>query len=241
MKDMAKRASKRRNVLVLVMLILLLLVLNYDWLDNALNNFLNSYEPAFVDRVIDGDTIESNKTSIRLLGINSPERREFYYDEARDFLESMIFNQTVYLKYGKEKYDKYNRILAYIFLNNTNINIKMVENGYANYYFYEGKDEYSEELIGAWENCMEKEINLCKPSESVCASCISVYINRITNNCGFSCDLNDWIIKGEGRDKFVFNESLVPGQEAYFDLDLTNSGGSLFLRDDKGCLVAWEY
>jgi len=238
---MKKRSSKQKDVLILIMLVLLLLVLNYDWIDNALDSFLNSYESAFVDRVIDGDTIESNKTSIRLLGINSPERGEFYYNEAREFLEDQIFNKTVYLKYGKEKYDKYNRVLAYVFLDKTNINIKMVENGYANYYFYGGKDEYSDELLCAWENCMEKEINLCKPSTHACSPCISVSINKITNNCDFSCNLNKWVIKGEGRDKFVFNQTLSPNQEIGFELDLTNSGGSLFLRDEEGHLVAWIY
>lgn len=231
---------KQKEILVLVLLIVALLVLNYDWLDNVLTDFLEDSDKAHIDRIIDGDTIESNGTSIRLLGINAPERGEYFYEEARKFLEDSILNQTANLKYGKEKYDKYHRILAYVFLNGKNINIELVENGYANYYFYDGKDEYSDALFGAWETCMENKINLCESSTSVCSSCIYVYINRVINNCGFSCDLNGWEIKTEGREKFVFNSTLVPGGEVGFSLDLSNSGGGLFLRDEEGKLVGWN-
>ena len=231
---------KQRDVLALTFFVIALIVLNYGWLDDVLNNFLTGSETVHIDRIIDGDTVESNSTSIRLLGINAPERGEYLYDGAKEFLEDKILNQTVYLKYGKERYDKYNRILAYIFLNNTNINIKLVENGYANYYFYGGKDEYSNELLGAWETCMENKINLCEPSNSVCFSCISININTIINNCNFECDINGWEIKGEGRNKFIFNKTLSSNQETDFELDLADSGGSLFLRDEEGLLVFWE-
>lgn len=232
---------KQKDVLVLALLIIALVAVNYSWLDDALDNFLNTSEQVHVDRIIDGDTIESNKTSIRLLGINSPERKEYFYEEAKDFLEELILNQTVYLKYGKEKYDKYGRTLAYIFLNNTNINIKLVENGYANYYFYGGKDEYSNALEKAWEDCIDKEINLCKPSTNTCAECVDIKnSNTIINTCSFSCDITGWEMKEEGRNKFVFNVTLQPDEETGFELDLTDFGKSLFLRDDAGKLVVWE-
>jgi len=232
---------KQRDVLALTFFVIALIVLNYGWLDDVLNNFLTGSETVHIDRIIDGDTVESNSTSIRLLGINAPERGEYLYDGAKEFLEDKILNQTVYLKYGKERYDKYNRILAYIFLNNTNINIKLVENGYANYYFYGGKDEYSNELLGAWEICLNNNVNLCEKSNDVCVACIDIKnSNTITNNCNFECDINEWEIKGEGRNKFIFNKSLGSNQETFFGLDLSDSGGSLFLRDGKGLLVKWR-
>lgn len=231
---------KQKDVLVLVLLIIVLVAVNYGWLDDSLSNFLNTGEQVHVDRIIDGDTIESNSTSIRLLGINTPERGEYFYEEAKEFLENEILNKTVALKYTKERYDKYQRVLAYVFLDNTNINLKLVENGYANYYFPSGKDKYYNQFQNAWDDCIEKEINLCKPSTHVCSQCISININSITNNCNFECNIINWEIKEEGRNKFIFNETLQPNKEAGFELDLTDFGKSLFLRDKEGMLVVWE-
>ena len=45
-------------------------------------------EKAFVSRIIDGDTIELNKkTKLRLLSIDSPERGQLYYNQAKKYLE----------------------------------------------------------------------------------------------------------------------------------------------------------
>ena len=235
-------ALKQKDALVLALLIIALVIINYNWIDNALDNFLNTDEQVHVDRIIDGDTIESNSTSIRLLGINTPERGELYYEEAKEFLENEILNQTVALKYGKERYDKYDRTLAYVFFNNQNINLKLVENGLANYYFYDGKDEYSNALEKAWEDCIDKNINLCEKSVDKCASCVEIKdSNTIINTCSFECDISNWGIKGEGRKKFVFSDEILDiGEEISFELELTESGDTIFLRDAEGGLVGWE-
>jgi endonuclease YncB( thermonuclease family) len=232
---------KQKDIIALVALILALFILNYPVLEQATNNLLNTLESAHVERVIDGDTIEvaEYNETVRLLGINTPERGEWFYQEAKDYLGELVFNKTVNLKFTKERYDKYNRVLAYIFLDNTNINVEMVRQGYANYYFYDGRDEYSNALEAAWSECINDNVNLCQASVNQCAQCIGINTNSIINNCAFSCDINGWEIKTEGREKFEFNGTLASGQTAEFNLDTTNSGGSLFLRDGEHGLVGW--
>jgi endonuclease YncB( thermonuclease family) len=239
---MKKMTPKQKDILVLVLLVIALFAINYSWLNNALDNFLNTYEQVHVDRIIDGDTIESNKTSIRLLGVNAPERGEYFYEEAKEFLEKEILNQSVGLKYGKERYDKYDRVLAYVFFNKENINIKIVEEGYANYYFYGGRDVYSDELLDAWQVCLDNNVNLCEKSNDKCAQCVKIKDTKtIINTCSFSCNINNWEIKEEGRDKFVFSDKILqPNAEADFELDLTDTGGGLFLRDKEEKLVEWK-
>jgi len=233
--------SKQKDVLVLALLIIALVIINYGWLNDALDNFLNTYDQVHVDRIIDGDTIESNSTSIRLLGINTPERGELYYEEAKEFLEQEILNKTVGLKYGKERYDKYERVLAYIFLNNQNINLKLVEEGFANYYFPSGKDQYYQEFQNVWEDCINKNVNLCEKSVDECASCIEIKDSKTLKNiCGFECDITNWRIKAEGRDNIIFQEMLESQEETSFELELTETGDTLFLRDEKGRLVKWK-
>ena len=237
---------KTGEVILLLALILLLISINYPFLDEKIENFLTEGRTAQinVERVIDGDTVVSSSGEhVRLLGINTPEKGEFLYEGAKGFLETLVLNKTVILEFTKAKYDKYNRTLAYIFLGGENVNVQLVKNGFANYYFYDGLDKYSIELKDAWQSCINDKINLCEPSTSACASCFSIESSKsyIINNCDFSCDISAWQMKGEGREKFIFSEQTIqPKSISRFALDLTNTGGTLFLRDEEGKLVAWE-
>jgi len=242
-KDLIKKAV-RKEVKLLIILIVALIAINYPAIDNLLEKFLNTSQQAHIERVIDGDTIvaENNNNSIRLLGINTPERGEFLYDEAKSFLEHLVLGENVTLEFTGDRYDKYNRLLAYVFLDGENVNVNMVENGFANYYFYSGRDKYSDELEEAWEICIENNINLCEKSDELCGKCVDIEENGgfIINNCTFQCSITNWQVRGEGREKFIFAEqTLAPGEKTYFALDISNTGGSLFLRDDKGGLVKW--
>ena len=234
--------GKNRDVSVLAILLVLLFIINYPFLNRQLENFLNTDEEVLVERIIDGDTIkaENRNESIRLLGINTPERGEIYYEEARQFLEEGVLNKTVTLKFGKERYDKYGRTLAYIFLNGKNINLGLVENGFANYYFPSGRDAYYKEFAEAWRTCLDKNANLCEKSEDVCSLCIELKnFSALKNICSFSCDINGWKIKAEGRNYTEFFTTLKSQEETPFILELTPEGDTVFLRDDEGKLVFW--
>ena len=233
---------------LLIILILLLIVINYSFIDSFLEDIFNPRESVFIDRVIDGDTVEVNGTSIRLLGINTPERGEIYYEEAKDFLEELIVNKTVELEYGKEKYDKYNRILGYLFLEEESVNIKLIEKGLANYYFPSGKDGYYSEFRDAWEDCIRLNKNLCEKSTHECAECIRLeefdYKKEIVilkNTCSFDCDLNNWKIKDEGRKIIELDFILESDKEKIIEFEdmWTDTGDTLFLRDDNFNLILW--
>ncbi len=257
--------EKQKNILLLIFFIIIFIWLNYSFLDKFLLEKLVDYEVVKIDRVIDGDTIVVNETSYRLLGINSPERGEKYYSEAQEFLEDLVLNRDVGIKYGKEKQDKYGRELVYVFIGVQNVNLKLVEEGFANYYFPSGKDEYYNEFRRGWENCVEKNINLCEKSEDVCVDCIKLKEFNSANDfvvfenvCDFDCDLNAWEIKDEGRKKFLFENfvlgsrkevGVVVGENCTNDENIlcwvrsdyvwTDTGDTLFLRDSEGKLVLW--
>ena len=253
---------KQKQIIFLIFLVILLFAINYPLLNNTLESFLQNRETVIVQRIIDGDTIQANNKSIRLLGINSPERGEKYYTEAKIFLEDSILNKKVEIEYYGQ--DRYYRDLAYIFSSNKNINIELVKQGFANVYLLDNKI-YKKELTNAWESCIKSNKNLCKKSDNKCADCVKLKNfddeNEITifeNICEFDCDLNNWWIKDEGRKEHFFEDfvlkrnskvSVIVGEGKdtenilYWknqDYVWTQTGDTLFLRDEKGNLVLWE-
>lgn len=252
---------KDKYKLLAIFLVLILFGLNYTFFDKKLTGLIINYEVGVVERVIDGDTLVVNKTSVRLLGINTPEKGEMYYSEAKDFLNNTVFGRLVKMESGKDDRDRYNRKLRYVILDG-NVNIKLVENGYANPYFPSGKDRYYTEFYDAWENCISKNVNLCEKSKNACSDCIK--LKRLDvgneeivlgNTCSFSCNLKGWTIKDEGRKKFTFpdinisKEIMIKVGEKTDSLSVlywkgedyvwTSTGDALFLRDSGGKLVLW--
>ena len=93
---------------------------------------------SLVTRVIDGDTVElSNGERVRLIGIDTPEIDEYYYDEATEELRSLIEGKTVRMESDTNNRDAYDRLLRYIYLGDTFVNYEMVYGGHAESYCFD--------------------------------------------------------------------------------------------------------
>ena len=66
--------NKKKELLLLIFLVLLFIILNYSFISRNLEKILSTYEYATIQRVIDADTVIINNQSVRLLGINAPEK-----------------------------------------------------------------------------------------------------------------------------------------------------------------------
>ncbi len=92
-----------------------------------------------VAKVYDGDTVRlESGEKVRLIGINTPEvahrnrPSEPGGEVASDYLRKLIEGELVRLEYGKERRDKYQRLLAHLFTEEgENINALMLSEGYA--------------------------------------------------------------------------------------------------------------
>jgi len=96
-----------------------------------------------VTKVVDGDTIEiQGGKRIRYIGIDTPERmmrkndRWIYRpmpfaEEAKAYNTRMVLGKKVRLEMDIEHQDRYGRVLAYVFLDETFINEEMIRHGYA--------------------------------------------------------------------------------------------------------------
>ncbi|MBZ0310459.1 MAG: thermonuclease family protein, partial [Anaerolineae bacterium] len=90
-------------------------------------------ETARVDQVIDGDTIDlADGTRIRLIGINTPEREQPYYEEATRFTRSLLEDREVGLEFDVEQTDQFDRTLAYVWVGDQLANYVIVREGWAN-------------------------------------------------------------------------------------------------------------
>lgn len=101
----------------------LLLLITFTGCSNALPD--NLHESTFV-RVVDGDTliasIDGKEEYIRLLLVDTPETKhpnkgvEPYGPESSNLMEKTFSpGDPIYLEYGTEERDKYDRILAYVY------------------------------------------------------------------------------------------------------------------------------
>ena len=98
--------------------------------------------------VSDGDTIivlDAQKTQhkIRLDAIDAPERGQAFGTQARRYLASLVGGHNVRIvSSGK---DRYGRILGTVFIGEKNINLMVVDAGYAWHYvqFAQNKLEYA--------------------------------------------------------------------------------------------------
>ncbi|QQG38652.1 MAG: thermonuclease family protein [Candidatus Woesearchaeota archaeon] len=88
--------------------------------------------PFKVVKVIDGDTLDLNDSvRVRLSGINTPEKGECYYKEAKERLKELTLNKTVFVERDIDNKDRFGRELRYVILGGVDINAQLVEEGYA--------------------------------------------------------------------------------------------------------------
>ncbi len=102
-----------------------------------------------VVRVVDGDTIiiakDGTNVTVRLIGLDTPEivdprkQVQCFGKEASDEAKKILAGQSVQIETdpSQDTYDKYGRLLAYIFLpDGTNFNEHMIAEGFGYEYTY---------------------------------------------------------------------------------------------------------
>ncbi len=118
---------KRKLLILLVVLSILLLL-------PACQSSSETSE-AEVTQVIDGDTIViAGGYHVRYIGIDTPEKDEPYYSEAKNANQALVEGKVIRLERDTTDKDKYGRLLRYIYINKTFINAEIVRQGYAYVY-----------------------------------------------------------------------------------------------------------
>jgi micrococcal nuclease len=113
---------------------------------------LSTGGPNRVVVVYDGDTFRTQDSLVvRLLGIDAPESYQPGGDIARDILEKYVAGRSVRLESDSADKDQYGRLLRYVYVGDTMVNLEMVRKGYAAFRMFQATLRYQETLAKAEE------------------------------------------------------------------------------------------
>ncbi len=124
-------------------------------------------------RVVDGDTIDidfnGQKERVRLLCVNTPEsvhpnrtKNTPLGKTASLYTKKALTGKTVDLKFeGKKQRGRYNRLLAYVFIEGRNFNVDLVKKGLSPYYTRYGSSKaYDREFKKAEQKAKKQHLNI---------------------------------------------------------------------------------
>ena len=246
------KLNKRLIIFLLIITLLALFSIYYPYLQPTGQVTQVNYEreSAILDRVVDGDTIEvigpviGNKTHIRLLGINTPEKNMPYAWDGKEFLQQFV-NKTIELERDREDLDKYKRKLRYLYFEDRLINLEIVERGFANAYMIANL-RYKDAFLRAEEQARLSEAGIWEKSQDKCSTCISlnsIDVKQDTftleNACNFNCNLSRWFVKDAGRN-ILFLSIINSNTQQTFQSKQgvwTDAGDEFFLFDSEGKLA----
>ena len=160
-------------------------------------------ENAVISKVTDGDTLKlSDGRIIRLLNINSPEKKMPGADLAADYLRNLI-NKSIQIEITGT--DKYDRNLARIYAPGY-VNLEIVKNGLASKFLVQESElaDFSE----AEESAIRASLGIWKKSSSF--GCFDFEIDKIRESVLIenSCEktsISGWMLKDESRKTYYFS------------------------------------
>lgn len=189
-------------------------------------------EQAQVARIIDGDTLElASGETVRLLHINTAEKGEFCYQEAKTKLAELVLNKTIFFERDMQSRDKYNRSLRYIYLSNNSsksVNQMLVENGYAIAYILLPNTKYKNTFYGAEEQAIKNKIGCLWQNQSELRNCLKVLELKTCNEGDYivlgnfcnSIALNGWTLRDQSRSRYLLSGIIGAGSS----INITREG-----------------
>jgi len=119
-----------------------------------------------VIRIIDGDNLEIDTgKSVRLYGINCPEKNQEFYQEAVDLTTSLALNKQIKIEYQPNyQKDTWNRILGFVFIDDTFLNQELVKSGFCEVKIYAKRAKliYQDELLQAQDQAKQEKLGKWK-------------------------------------------------------------------------------
>ncbi|MEM4152909.1 MAG: thermonuclease family protein [Candidatus Pacearchaeota archaeon] len=253
-------------VLFFIIILILSLFISGSGCKETENIRYRVLEQATIIEVIDGDTVKtSNNEIIRLLHVNTPEKGEKCYNEAKARLKELVENKTVWLERDMQDKDKYGRKLRYVFLSyntdsknfNDFVNLIMIREGLAALLMIEPNMKYQQVFKKAIEDASQEE-GCIWSSKSQYFGCFSIqefHYDAQGDDCKNANDeyvilkntcedisMKGWTIKDNARHVYTFKE-FIAKKDALFTLH-SGSGldndTDLFWNSNLECPSVWN-
>ena len=141
--------------------------------------------------VIDGDTIKlANGKLLRYIGLDTPELRikkggKFIYSpqpfskEATEFNQKLVANKFITVEFDVERVDRYGRLLGYCFVDDTFVNARLIEEGFATLYTWPPNIKYVDLLVNSQKKARQEKKGLWGAYETIHHTQANQYINQI--------------------------------------------------------------
>lgn len=179
----------------------------------------------YISKVIDGDTVETKDgKKIRYIGINAPEISQPYGKEAADFNRSLVLGKTATIVFDKQQKDEYGRLLGYVYVGSTFVNLEIAKKGWAVAENISPDMLHQDEFVSAEQTakhtCQGLWSDLCMPVSQSCIKITNLHYDvlgddsknlngewvEITNSCPNTIDLSGWLLKdSSAKNAYIFN------------------------------------
>jgi len=184
---------------------------------------------ATVASVTDGDTIVlSDGTRVRYLGVNTPERGQPFYEEAKRLNAQLVGGKEVRLETGTPKRDFYGRLLAYVYVDDVLVNARLIAEGLGYLFVIDPMNREEEWLQlqkeaqgqakGMWSTGIPGLLKITRvqaDAEGDDRRNPNGEHVRICNVSDRPVALQEFSIRDEARHRYVFPEgTLAPGHTA---------------------------
>ena len=124
----------------------------------------NEIQFATVTFVVDGDTVELDTGErVRLIGIDAPGQDAPFYAEARNKLSELVLKKQVRMEKDVSNRDRFKRLLRYLYIGDTFVNLEMVRQGYASALRYPPNVKYSRQFLDAEKEARRKQLGMWSP------------------------------------------------------------------------------
>lgn len=198
--------------------------------------------------VVDGDTIkvyyQGALTSVRLIGVNTPEtvdpRKsvECFGKEASNYLKNKLNGRTVRLVTDSTQTDrdKYNRLLRYVYLGDEDVNLAIIASGYGYEYTYSVPYQKQAEYRAAQKSAESSKKGLWADNACVAQSAAGTTDSSVSNG-GNTVGIEKCDIKGNinSRGERIYH---VPGQRYYDRTKINTSAGERWFCSERDAVSA---
>ncbi|MGD0336701.1 MAG: thermonuclease family protein [Candidatus Omnitrophota bacterium] len=178
------QSLKLKSLFIILILSACFLVMGWIFSSGAKKYSSSNYSDVLVERAVDGDTLKlAGGERVRLIGIDTPEMHEsskLYRDARRssldvetikrlgrrayEFTRGFVEGKRVRLEFDVEKRDKYDRLLAYVYLKEDGsfLNARIVEEGFASLMTIPPNVKYADLFLRLYQEARRNQRGLWK-------------------------------------------------------------------------------